>query len=294
MKLIVFSLLMWLCNPLIAQDFNAKVVVDASRIDQSNLQIFKSLETQISSFMNETSFSGQSIPATHRIPVVFYINITGYENNSFEATLQLQSERPVYNSQYTSPLLFVKDPQFNFSFQEFAPLVFNENSTDSNLVSVLSFYAYMALGLDADSFSFNGGSLYYSKARNIMSLAQARSFSGWVLNNRSFNRPMLINLLGSNESLLFKKCIYEYHINGMDKMSEYPVEAKNQLITAIAFLKSFGNNGTHRTLVQSFFDAKSDEIKNIFSAGPKIPLGDLTKNLQGLAPLFGNSWSQIQ
>lgn len=277
-----------------AQDFNAQVVVDASRVDQSNVQMFKSLETQLAVFMNSTSFSGKSTPPKHRIPINFFINISAFENNSFEASLQVQSDRVVYNSQYNSPLLLVKDPQFNFIFQEFAPLIFNENSLDSNLVAVCSFYAYLALGLDADSFSFNGGAVYYSKARNIMSISQSRSFPGWVLNNRAFNRPMIMNLLGSSESLLFKKALYEYHLNGLDRMSEDPKEAKKSMITAIAFLKSFGNNGTHRTLMQSFFDAKASEIKDVFSAGPLISTQDLVKNLQALAPLFGNSWAQIQ
>lgn len=291
-----FELIFFLCCSFFvkAQDFNGQVVVDASRIDQTNLQIFKSLETQLTEFINGTSFSGKSTPPTHRIPINFFINISAYKNNSFEASLQVQSERPVYNSNYSSPLLLIKDPQFNFVFQEFAPLVYNENILDSNLVAVCSFYAYLALGIDADSFSFNGGRDYYVKARNIMSLSQSRSFPGWVLNNRAFNRPMIMNLLGSSESLLFKKALYEYHLNGLDRMSEDPKEAKKSMIAAIAFLKSFGNNGTHRTLMQSFFDAKSNEIKDIFSAGPIISTQDLVKNLQALAPLFGNSWAQIQ
>jgi hypothetical protein len=293
MKTLVCILSLFSCV-VVAQDFNATVVVDASRINQSNLQIFNSLEKQLSDFINKTSFSEKRIETAHRIPVNFFLNISAYENNSFEATLQIQSSRPIYNSMYMSPLVLIKDPEVSFQFQEFAPLILNENNIDNNLVAIFSYYAYLVIALDADSFSFNSGSAYYSKAQNVMALAQSRSFSGWTLNNRSFNRVLLLNLLSNNESVLFKKALYEYHLKGLDNMIYDPVNSKQSIVKAIGYLKSFGNNGTHRTLVQSFFDAKANEILDIFTGGPQIPIDNLVTSLQSLAPLFGDYWSAIK
>jgi len=293
MKTLFYALFLF-SSLAIAQDFNATVVVDATRINQSNLQIFNSLEKQLSDFINKTSFTEKGIDTSHRIQANFFLNISAYENNSFEASLQIQSSRPIYNSIYMSPLVLIKDPEISFQFQEFAPLILNENNIENNLVAVFSYYAYLIIALDADSFSFNSGGTYYSKAQNIMGQAQSRSFSGWTLNNRSFNRVLLLNLLSNNESLLFKKALYEYHIKGLDGMLQNPVSSKQNIAKAIGYLKSFGNNGTHRTLVQSFFDAKANEIHDIFTAGPKIPIDNLVTSLQNLAPLFADYWSDIK
>lgn len=280
-------------SPIWAQEFRAQVVVDASRINQTNTEIFKNLENQLIAFINNTSFSGRNILERHRIPVTFYLNISAYEDNLFEASLQIQSDRPVYNSNYNTPLVLIKDPTVNFTYQEFAPLVLNENTLETNLVAVFGYYAWMLIGIDADTYAFNGGAPYYSKAQGIMALAQSRGFSGWTLSNREYNRVMFLNLLSSNESLLFKKAMYEYHFSGLDRLTIEPKLAKENMVKAIEFLVSFGNNGTHRTLVQGFFDAKAKEIHDVFSSGPPVVVTSLKKSLQRLAPLFGNYWSDI-
>lgn len=277
-----------------AQDFNANIQVDATRINQSNTQIFQNLQKQLSDFMNNTSFTGRSIEKSHRIPVNFYLNISSYKDNSFEMSLQIQSARPVFNTNYESPLVLIKDPSVMFKYQEFTPLVLNENRIDSNLIAVFSYYAWMLIGLDADSFAFNGGDFYYRKAQNVLGLAQANGYAGWTINNRSYNRALILNLLVSNESLLFKKALYEYHINGLDLMTTDALKGKNGVAKAINFIQAFGNNGTHRTLVQTFFDAKAKEIQSLFIAGPKMETTALVTSLQSLAPLFGNYWAEIK
>ncbi|MDB4635708.1 DUF4835 family protein [Flavobacteriaceae bacterium] len=277
-----------------SQDFKANIQVDASRVNQSNTEIFQNLENQLTEFMNNTSFSGRKMAASERIAINIYLNISNYQDNSFEGSLQIQSSRPIYQTNYESPLVLLKDPAIAFNYQEFTPLVLNENRVDSNLVAVFSFYAWVLIALDADTYAFNGGDYYYRKAQNVLGMAQANGFSGWTLNNKAFNKPLFLNLLVSSESLMFKKALYEYHLNGLDKMHGDPLKAKTEIIKAISYIQSFGNNGTHRTLVQGFFDAKAKEIQELFVAGPNVDTKGLVKSLQTLAPLFGNYWSDIK
>jgi len=277
-----------------SQDFKANITVDASRVNQSNTEIFQNLQKQLTEFMNNTSFSGRKMAVSERISISIFLNISNYQDNSFEASLQIQSSRPIYQTNYESPLVLLKDPAVVFNYQEFTPLVLNENRVDSNLVAIFSYYAWVLIALDADTYAFNGGDNYYRRAQNVLGMAQANGFSGWAINNKSFNKPMFLNLLVSNESLLFKKALYEYHMNGLDKMTLDPLSAKKEVIKSIAYIQSFGNNGTHRTLVQGFFDAKAKEIQELFVAGPNIDTNGLVKSLQALAPLFGNYWSDIK
>ena len=122
-----------------SQDFKANIQVDASRVNQSNTEIFQNLEKQLTEFMNNTSFSGRKIDISERISINIYLNISNYQDDSFEASLQIQSSRPIYQTNYETPLALLKDPAVVFNYQEFTPLVLNENRVDSNLVAIFSY-----------------------------------------------------------------------------------------------------------------------------------------------------------
>jgi hypothetical protein len=82
-----------------------------------------------------------------------YITILSNNSDQFTATLQVQSSRPIYNSSYSSPVLNYNDK--DFSFIEFENLIFNPTVFESNLVSIISFYSYVILGMDQDTLYLN-------------------------------------------------------------------------------------------------------------------------------------------
>ena len=139
-----------------AQELNAQVIVNSDLVNQTNQQIFKTLERSLNEFMNTQVWTNQELLSQEKITCSFVFNLTGYNNDQFEATLQVQSQRPVFDSNYDTPILNFLDRDVVFSYQEFQPLFFNQSSFESNLVSLMSFYAFVILGLDADTFVENG------------------------------------------------------------------------------------------------------------------------------------------
>ena len=52
--------------------------------------------------------------------------------------------------------------------------------------------------------------------------------------------------------------------------------------------------GLIRLFYELFFDAKSEEIQNIFSGGPQVDIATLIENLNRMAPTKRNNWTQIK
>ena len=81
------------------------------------------------------------------------LNLTAYNGARFEGTLQVQVERPVYKTNYNSPVFNFLDKDIIFTYQEYQPLFYNPATYESNLISLISFYVFVALGIEADTFA---------------------------------------------------------------------------------------------------------------------------------------------
>lgn len=276
------------------QELNATVQVNYSQITDANTQIFKTLETSVTEFVNNTRFTNRNFERNERIDCVFFINITAYQSNSFDATLQVQSSRPVYNSSYLSPVLNFNDKNFGFSYTEFQNMVYNPESYTSNLISVISFYANMIIGMDADTYEFEGGTPYYDVAQRIASAAQQSGYKGWSQQDGNQNRYFLINDMLSNTYRDFRQALYDYHRLGMDIMADNSKEGKEKIIEAINTLSKVNRARPNAFLTRVFFDAKSDEVVSIFSAGPMVTLTGLVDTLNKISPLNSAKWSNIK
>ncbi|KGO81545.1 hypothetical protein Q763_07820 [Flavobacterium beibuense F44-8] len=276
------------------QELNATVQVNYSQITDANTQIFKTLETSVTEFVNNTRFTSRNFERNERIDCVFFINITAYQSNSFDATLQVQSSRPIFNSSYLSPVLNFNDKNFGFSYTEFQNMVYNPESYTSNLISVISFYANMIIGMDADTYEFEGGTPYYDVALRIASAAQQSGYKGWSQQDGNQNRYFLINDILSNTYRDFRQALYDYHRLGMDIMADNSKEGKEKIIEAINTLSKVNRARPNAFLTRVFFDAKSDEVVSIFSAGPMVTLTDLVDTLNKISPLNSAKWSTIK
>ena len=277
-----------------SQVLDCKVSVNADLVDQTNSQIFETLEMELNEFINKTSWVNIRSEDYNRINCTMLITIENYANNEFQANLQIQSSRPVFGSTYATPLLNRKDDNFNFSYQEFEPLNFNPNNTNTSLVSLISYYVFVILGIDADSFALFGGDPYYVQARKIVDLSQTNRFSGWKQSENKTNRYWLIDQLSTNPFSLFRQAFYDYHINGLDLMVNQPELGKQTISKSIADLKSLSESRPNSLVVQLFFDTKSDEVVQIFSGGPSFDTSHLKKDLNRVAPFFSAKWVKIR
>lgn len=277
-----------------AQVMDCKINVNADLIDQTNSQIFETLAQELNEFVSSTKWIDILAEDYNKINCTMLITIQNYNNNEFKANLQIQSSRPVFGSTYETPLLNRKDDDFNFNYQEFEPLNFNPNSTNTSLVSLISYYVYVTLGIDADSFSLNGGDAYFNQARKIVDLSQSNRFSGWKQSERRTNRYWLIDQLSTNPYSLFRQAIYDYHLNGLDVMSSKPDVGKQAIAKSISDLKTLSESRPNSLVTQLFFDAKADEIIQIFGGGPSFDTTRLVDDLNLVAPFFTAKWSKIQ
>ncbi len=277
-----------------AQELNCNVTINYDRVTNANPQIFATLQRSVTEFINKTRWSNQTFKESERVECSMLINISAYSSDQFSASIQVQSSRPVFNTNFTSPVFNYNDKDFNFRYVEFEQLYFNPNTYESNLVSTLAFYSYIMLGLDADTFSPKGGTPYFEMAQNVAILAQQGGSKGWNQADGNNNRYFLITDLMSNTFEPYRTALYEYHSTGLDQMADNLQQGKTNIKKSIQTLSEIYRSRPNAFLTRVFFDAKSDEIVNVFSGGPTIGITDLVENLNRISPLNASKWSNIR
>lgn len=293
MNKIVFFILFLSFGFVQAQQLNCTVTVNAQKMGNPNQQIYKTLETSLNEFINKTDWTEQSYKQQEKINCSMYITLMSHSSDQFTATIQVQSSRPVFNSSYETPVLNINDKDFGFNYTEFENLVFNVNSFQSNLVSIISFYSYMIIGMDRETFEFKSGDPYFQTAQTIATVAQQSSYKGWSQLDGNQNRYFLINDLLSPTYTEIRKTIFDYH-QGLDLMTENSKSAKEKIKTALLSLNKLYNSKPNAYLTRVFFDAKSDEVTSIFSGGPSITITDLVDNLNKISPINSGKWAMLK
>jgi hypothetical protein len=276
-----------------AQQLNCTVTINTDRLPNPNQQVFKTLQTSLSEFVNKTDWTGSVLKQNERINCSMYITLSSYSSDQFSGTIQVQASRLIYNSTYSSPILNYNDKDLSFRYTEYEPLLFNPTTFESNLVSVVSFYSYMILGIDADTFQMGGGSSYLETAQNISNVAQQGGFKGWSQADGVQNRYFLINDMLSPTYSDLRQTMFLYH-SGLDNMSQDLKAAKEKIKSSVILIGKLNSVKPNAFLTRIFFDAKSDEIVSVFSGGPSIPVTDLTDVLNKVSPLNSTKWSQIK
>jgi hypothetical protein len=276
-----------------AQQLNCTVTVSSERLPTPNLQVYKTLQSSLSEFVNKTDWTGEVLKQNERINCSMFIMLTSHSSDQFSATIQIQSSRLIYNSTYSSPVFNFNDKDFNFRYTEFEPLLFNPSTYESNLISVISFYCYMILGIDADTFVQGSGNSYFETALNIANIAQQGGSKGWMQADGLQNRYFLINDMMSPAYSELRQTIFGYH-SGLDIMNQDLKLAKEKIKSSLLQIAKVNSAKPNAFLTRIFFDAKSDEIVSVFSGGPSIPVNDLTDVLNRVSPLNASKWTQIK
>ncbi|WP_435622639.1 DUF4835 family protein [Flagellimonas sp.] len=292
-KLLFFFSFVASCAFGVAQELNCEVVVNSDQVNQTNQQIFRTLERSLNDFVNKSKWTNRVFRENERISARMFITVTQYESDRFEANIQIQSSRPVYNTSYESPVFNYKDNAFNFIYQEFQPLVYNENVFESNLIAVVAYYVYIIIGLDADTFSLQGGDDYYRRAQNIVTQAQGTNSAGWSQETGTRSRFELVDNLLSNSFREYRIAMYNYHRKGLDILGDNNSTGKQVIAGSLRLFETLIKRRPNAFLIQTFFDAKSEEIQNIFSDGPKVDIVRLKETLNRVAPFYSNIWNEI-
>ena len=293
MRNILLIFFLFLTSYVFSQELNCNVVVNAQQTGNENVQVFKTLERQLNEFVNNTQWSNKNYKLQERIDCSMIINISDYSSDTFQATIQVQSSRPVFNSTYTTPVYNFNDRNFAFKYLEFQNLVYNPNQFESNLVSVITYHVFMILGLDADTFELNGGDSYYKQAQTITNYSQQGNYKGWKLEDGQQSRFVLIDNILSPTFKEFRTVMYNYHRNGLDLMADNEKKGKENIAKVFDNLKAMNNARPNSFLMRVFFDAKANEILDIFSGGPKVNITEIKDVLNRIAPTHASKWREI-
>lgn len=253
-----------------SQELNCNVQVSAQKIQGSNRQMFENMQRDVYEFMNNTVWSTHVFSYSERIDCNILINITNQLSaDEFSGTIQVQLRRPVYNTTYNSTVLNFIDNNFRFRYVEFQPLEFDPTTHRSNLVSVLAYYAYIILGFDYDTFAPEGGTEFFQMAEKIVTNAQNAPETGWKPydGSRNRNRYWLVKNVLDKEYEEVRKFVYDYYMNGMDKMESKISEARISMVESLRLIQEVYRKkpDPFMYLIQVVMEAKSDEVINVFS-----------------------------
>lgn len=277
----------------LAQPVRVDLTLNTELVNQTNITPIQTLEKSLRDFLNNTTWTSENGGKQSEIFISMLLTISSVNDNSYSGTLQVQSGRLIYDSSYISPLINFLDDNFGFTYQEFQPFYFDVNRYNNNLISVFSYYIYLALGMELDSFSPLGGTAYFERARTIANAAQASNAQGWAVTQNRNGRYELIDQIISPAFNDFRDVIYQYHRNGLDRMVSAPKEAKELLKDELLSLQNLMRRQPNSYVMRAFFDAKGEEIGQLFSDGPEVETEPLLRFLNRFAPSSAPYWTMI-
>lgn len=266
-SLISLFLLLLMVPCLRAQELNCRVEVNTSQLEGTNKSVFETLQGAINEYVNTTQWTPAQFAANERIECTLFFNITKYDESTglMEGTIQVQSLRPVYNSSYLSTVINFKDNKVDFTYTEGEPLIYSENSMESQLTQILNFYVYLILAVDFDTFSSHGGDPFFERLETIVQQGQSSGESGWKAFEDTKNRAAVLASFTDPSTRIIRDLYYEYHLQGLDQMSVSPDKGRKTIDTALDKLSEIFKLAPMSVGLSMFKDAKMDELVNIYS-----------------------------
>lgn len=277
-QLIIALLFILTCTSLHAQELSATVNVQTSKIEnQIDTKIFTQFQKQLKDFINQRKWTSDVFALEEKIDCSFYITIESIVSPGvYEAKLSVVANRPVYNANYTTPLLNLQDANFTFKYQLAQPMEFNENRVqgadplEANLTAVIAYYINIIIGLDYDSFAPKAGMPYFNKALNIVYNApEGSGISGWKSYDGQRNRYILVDNLTKSGFDKLHEVIYSYNREGLDQMADKPEIGRAAILNALMAMQEINDANVNSMAVPILMQGKFTEIVGIFGNADK-------------------------
>ena len=267
-RAVLFILFLFCYNFIFAQEFNIQVSVQAPRLKVADESVLKTLEAEIKEFYNNRKWTDDDFEEEERIEGTIQINISeDLSATSFDATVLVSTSRPVFNSNYTTVLLNHIDRNFKFNYEQNTPLRDNSVAFTDNLSAMLTFYAYVMLGYDYDSFSPMGGDKYFKIAQNLIGSIPtniAQGGFGWSASEGSRNKYWLIENALNPRFTPYRQAYYKYHRKGLDMMADNAVVGKANILDALKSMDRVNRSFRNSMIMQMFSNSKNTEILEIY------------------------------
>lgn len=265
-KLLGTFILLALFSTVYSQEFNVVVQVTSPQVEGTEKKVFETLQQEMNDFVNNRKWTNFNYKPEERIEGTILITVSQrVSSDQFVARINVALRRPVFNASYNSPLLNYIDKDFEFTYVEYQPLEYNDNTFTSSLTSTIAYYLYIYLGLDGDTFARMGGAPYYEKAQNVVNLAQNAREKGWKGFESQKNRYWMIENLTNPTYSSVREAMYKYHRLGLDVMSEDVERGRASINESLELLRKANRERPGLFIIQLFLEAKRDELINIYS-----------------------------
>lgn len=281
-----------------AQELRCSVTINSDKIEGSNKQIYTTLKAAIEEYINQNRWTNMTFAEYEKIECSMLIVVSSVANNIYTCEMTLQSRRPVYGTTYTTPLLNFKDKAFNFTYQEYDRIEYQQNQFSTNLAAMLSFYCYLILGHDMDSYQRLGGTPFFQQCEDIVNTCQSASMEsieqkGWLAFDSNRNRYAIINNLQDEAFKKYRNYYYEYHRLGLDEMANNITNGRARIASGITTLREAYRARPATYIINTFLDAKADEIVDIFKNGTDKEKKNVQEILMDIDPTRQNTYDKI-
>ena len=298
MRKVFLTLALVLAVSMNAQEINCTVTVNSDQIEGSNKQVFETLRAAVEEYMNQNRWTNMTYAMQEKIECSMLIIVKKMEDNMFTCEMTLQSRRPVYGTTYNTPLLNFKDNAFNFTYQEFDRLDWQQNQFTTNLTAMLAYYCYLIIGHDQDSFLRMGGTPFFQMCEEIVNTCQSASMDnleqrGWLAFESNRSRYALINNLLDEAFKKYRNYYYEYHRLGLDEMSNNMANGRARIAEGLPLLREAYRARPATYVINTFLDAKAEELVDIFSQGTDKEKQDVYTILTDIDPTRVNTYDRI-
>ena len=281
-----------------AQELNCTVTINSDQIEGSDKQVYETLKQGIEEYMNQNRWTNMTFAEAEKIECSMLIVVKQVLGNSYSCEMTLQSRRPVYGTTYTTPLLNFKDNAFNFTYQEFDRIEWQQNQFTTNLTAMLAYYCYLIIGHDLDSYQRLGGTPCFRMCEEIVNACQSASMEGseqkgWLAFDSNRNRYALINNLQDEAFKKYRNFYYEYHRLGLDEMSGNVTNGRARIAEGLPVLKEAYRARPATYVINTFLDAKADELVDIFRKGTDKEKKEVYDLLIDIDPTRQNTYDRI-
>lgn len=281
-----------------AQELTARVevsVTGSGEIANVDKNIWTALQTQCNTFLNSTKWTNDVFEQNEKIECNFLFNLKNKTGeNKYSGTLTVTARRPVYGTSYYTPTINILDEDISIEYQLNQVFDYSSTSYLNNLSSILSFYAYVIIGLDYDTYSPLGGSQYYQKALQIAQLAQTSSSeTGWAPQSSKLrNRFVLIEELNSPSYEAFREFMYDYHRKAFDQFVTDFDTNRPLAFEAFKKLEFVYTQKSSSYLLYLALNAKRDEMLNLIKDAPKNESAELIKIMNKIDGANAARWNK--
>ncbi len=297
-KLFALAICIGMAALLNGQELNATVKVNTQKLQVTDPKVFETLEQTLVEFLNNQKWTNDVFETEERINCNFLLTIQEeYPPNGFKAHLAVQSSRPVYDSDYETPMLNYIDKDVTFAYEQYQPVVYSRNNYNDNLSSVLAFYVHIMLGMDYDSFAPLGGEEYLQRAQDIVNNVPPSAASnnpGWTSTGNNRNRFWLIENILSPRTKSLRRAMYDYHRMGLDLMANDADVGRANMAQSLDVLPVVNQSYPNTMILALFSSTKSQEIVEIFKRGTLPEQNQVMRAMVKIDPANASKYREIK